>query len=165
MRIDVIQGPNLNLLGGREQALYGRVGLDDIHAALEALAVELSSDEDPIELSFFQSNWEGALIDRLQEQTPIVDAFILNPAGYTHTSVALRDALLASGRLAIEVHLSNIHAREQFRHRSLISDVVHGSIVGLGALGYLLALRALVDHRRGNPLASAGPIAKGIAAT
>ncbi len=165
MRIDVVQGPNLNLLGGREPAHYGRVGLDDVHQAMAALAAELSTDEDPIELSFFQSNWEGALIDRLQQGAATVDAFILNPAGYTHTSVALRDALLASGRPAIEVHLSNIHAREQFRHRSLISDVVQGSIVGLGAVGYLLALRALVEARRGNPLASAGPVARGPSAT
>lgn len=165
MRIDVVQGPNLNLLGGREPTHYGRVGLGDIHDALRALAAELSTADDPIELSFFQSNWEGALIDRLQQSAQSVDAFILNPAGYTHTSVALRDALLATGRPAIEVHLSNIHAREQFRHRSLISDVVHGSIVGLGGVGYLLALRALVEAKRGNPLASAGPVAEGSAAT
>jgi 3-dehydroquinate dehydratase-2 len=150
MRVDVVQGPNLNLLGQREPGLYGDVTLAALHERLAALARTLSTAASPVELSFFQSNAEGALIDRLQAMAPEVDAFILNPAGYTHTSVALRDAVIAAGRPAVEVHLSNIHAREPFRQRSLIADVVRGSIVGLGPDGYLLALRALVEaHRRG----------------
>lgn len=148
MQIDVIQGPNLNLLGTRQPAIYGRATLDEIHAAMVALAAQLSTPDDPVALSFFQSNHEGALIDRLQQRAADADAFILNAAGYTHTSVALRDAVIASGRPVVEVHLSNVHAREPFRHRSLIADVALGSIVGLGPRGYLLALRALCDELR-----------------
>lgn len=154
MRIDVVQGPNLNLLGARQPEHYGAATLDAIHAAMRRLAEELSTAEDSVELTFFQSNHEGELIDRLQAMASEVDAFILNAAGYTHTSVALRDALIASGRPAVEVHLSNVHAREPFRHRSLLADVAKGSIVGLGARGYLLALRALVDELRGVQLPS-----------
>ncbi len=152
MRIDVVQGPNLNLLGQRQPEHYGVATLDQIHAAMERLATELSTAEDPLQLSFFQSNHEGALIDRIQHMAAEVDAFILNAAGYTHTSVALRDALIASGRPVVEVHLSNVHAREPFRHRSLVADIAKGSIVGLGARGYLLALRALADELRAAPL-------------
>jgi 3-dehydroquinate dehydratase II len=145
MRVDVVQGPNLNLLGRREPEIYGGATLETIHSSLSRLATQLGGPEGRVELSFFQSNSEGALVDRLQAMASQVDAFILNPAGYTHTSVALRDALIASGLPAIEVHLSNVYARESFRHRSLIADVVRGSIVGLGPTGYLLALRALVE--------------------
>jgi 3-dehydroquinate dehydratase-2 len=152
MRIDVVQGPNLNLLGRREPAHYGALTLAGLHAALSHRAAALGRPGDPVEVSFFQSNHEGALCDRIQAGIDAVDAFILNAAGYTHTSVALRDALVASGRPAVEVHLSNVHAREPFRHRSLLSDVVRGSVVGLGPRGYLFALEALVAELRGEQI-------------
>lgn len=143
MRVEVINGPNLNLLGTREPELYGSQTLADVEGQLKALAEGLGD----VTLSFFQSNHEGALIDRIQQQTAAgVDAFILNPGGYTHTSVALRDAVIASGRPFIEVHLTNVYAREPFRHRSLIADVVQGRVIGLGPQGYSLALRALVTE-------------------
>lgn len=148
MRIDVLHGPNLNLLGSREPALYGHTTLADIEAALVDLARGLSTPERVVNVTSFQSNHEGALIDRIQAGAAgDVDAFIFNPGGYTHTSVAIRDAVIAADRPVIEVHLSNVYAREAFRHRSLIADVVRGRIIGLGAQGYLLALRALLgDH-------------------
>jgi len=149
MRIDVLHGPNLNLLGTREPEIYGPTTLDDIGRDLVDLARGLSTPERPIEVTSFQSNHEGALIDRLQAGAAgDVDAFIFNPGGYTHTSVALRDAVIAAALPVIEVHLSNVYARESFRHRSLIADIVRGRIIGLGAQGYLLALRALVGADR-----------------
>jgi len=141
MRIDVVHGPNLNLLGEREPALYGTVTLAEIDARLVSLGRTLGA-----EVCSFQSNSEGALIDRLHARRSLADAFILNPAGYTHTSVALRDAVIAVGRPVVEVHLSNTDAREPFRRTSLLADVVLGRIQGLGALGYELALRGLVAH-------------------
>lgn len=138
MHIDVIHGPNLNRLGTREPAHYGRTTLAELNASLERLGASLGA-----RVTCFQSNHEGALIDRLHASE--ADAFILNAAGYTHTSVALRDAVLCTERPVIEVHLSNIHQREVFRHRSLLADVVRGQIVGLGPIGYELALRALLD--------------------
>ncbi|MCO4760023.1 MAG: type II 3-dehydroquinate dehydratase [Myxococcales bacterium] len=145
MRIDVINGPNLNLLGTRQPEIYGTTTLADIEASLTDLARGLSTPTQVIDVTYFQSNHEGGLIDRIAAGAAAdVDAFILNPGGYTHTSVAIRDALIAADRPVIEVHLSNVYAREQFRHRSLIADIVAGRIVGLGAQGYLLALRALV---------------------
>lgn len=141
MRIDVLHGPNLNLLGQREPAIYGTVTLPEIDARLQGLGRELG-----VEVTTFQSNHEGALIDRLQAGMADVDAFILNPAGYTHTSVALRDAVAAVGRPVVEVHLSNTDARERFRRTSRIAAVVLGRIQGLGPMGYELALRALVHH-------------------
>ncbi len=148
MRIDVIQGANLNLLGRREPAIYGAQTLEEIHSGLEDLGRQLSAGDEAVSLTFFQSNSEGALVDRVQACGEGVDAIIMNPGAYTHTSIALRDALLAVGLPAVEVHLSNPAARESFRHRSLIADVVRGSIVGLGAIGYQLALRALVAAHR-----------------
>ena len=139
--IEVLHGPNLNLLGTREPALYGRATLADIDGRLVALGRELGAD-----VVTFQSNHEGALIDRLHAQAGVADAFILNPAGYTHTSVALRDAVLAVGVPVVEVHLTNPAAREPFRRVSLLADVAVGCIAGLGALGYELALRGLVDR-------------------
>jgi 3-dehydroquinate dehydratase-2 len=141
MHIDVVHGPNLNLLGQREPALYGRKTLAEVNAALVALGRELGAT-----VTTFQSNHEGALLDHLAARAGEVDAFILNPAGYTHTSVALRDALLAVQRPFIEVHLSNTDAREPFRRTSLVADIALGRIQGLGPVGYELALRGLVCH-------------------
>ena len=136
--IFVLNGPNLNLLGTREPEVYGSDSLDDIAASLSAHAEELG-----VTLDIRQSNHEGHLIDWLHEaQERGVKAVILNPGGYTHTSVALRDAVTAISLPVIEVHLSNLHARESFRRRSLIAGVAKGSITGFGAQGYLLALDA-----------------------
>ncbi len=137
-RILVMSGPNLNLLGRREPGVYGAVTLEAIHARLERRARELGLTMLP-----FQSNHEGALIDCLHEHIDTVAGAIINPGGYTHTSVALHDAVKAMPFPVIEVHLSNIHAREEFRHRSLIAPAARGQIVGLGWYGYLAALEAL----------------------
>ncbi len=135
-KILVLHGPNLNLLGTREPEVYGRTTLADIDAALQRRAAEAG-----VALETFQSNHEGALIDRVQAAAREKVAFILiNPGGYTHSSVALRDALAAVAIPFIEVHLSNIHAREPFRHKSYFSDLAVGVICGLGSKGYLLAL-------------------------
>jgi 3-dehydroquinate dehydratase II len=136
-RILVIHGPNLNLLGSREPQTYGTETLDAINDRLKRLA-----EQHGAELECFQSNHEGALIDRVQEaKLRGTSWIIINPGGYTHTSVALRDALAAASVPFIEVHLSNIHAREAFRHRSFFSDLAAGSISGLGSRGYELALQ------------------------
>jgi 3-dehydroquinate dehydratase-2 len=139
-RILVLHGPNLNLLGTREPDIYGHTTLADIDADLQRRARELG-----VTVESVQSNHEGALIDRIQAARSEVQAIIINPGGYTHTSVALRDALAAVGVPVIEVHLSNVAAREEFRHRSLIAPIAVGSIVGLGAIGYRLALEAAVS--------------------
>ncbi|NJD54833.1 MAG: type II 3-dehydroquinate dehydratase [Nitrospirae bacterium] len=135
MKILVIHGPNLNLLGTREPDVYGRATLEDINRRVIALAQELG-----MEAEAFQSNSEGEIVDAVQGKS--YDALIINPAAYTHTSVAIRDAIAAVGRPAIEVHISNIHKREEFRRTSYISGVVTGQISGLGVEGYLLAVRA-----------------------
>ncbi len=140
MNILVINGPNLNLLGTREPALYGHQTLDEVMAELMELAATLG-----VELAGYQSNHEGALIDRIQAaRLEGVSGIIINPGGLTHTSVALRDAIAGVGIPTVEVHLSNIHAREEFRHHSYIAPVAIGQIAGFGAAGYGLALRALV---------------------
>ncbi len=139
MRILVLHGPNLNLLGQREPELYGRTTLAEIEVALSALAEELGAA-----LESFQSNHEGALIDRIHAAVGEVDGIVINPGGLTHTSVSLRDALVGSDLPFVEVHLSNVHAREEFRRRSLISDVAVGQVAGLGPIGYELALRGLL---------------------
>jgi 3-dehydroquinate dehydratase-2 len=139
-KVLVIHGPNLNLLGTREPAIYGRETLADINRRLVAEARAGGA-----QLDAFQSNHEGALIDRVQAaKLQNIDWIIINPAGYTHTSVALRDALAGVGIPFIEVHLSNIHAREAFRHHSYFSDIASGSIVGLGSRGYSAALQHIL---------------------
>ncbi|HJN75719.1 MAG TPA: type II 3-dehydroquinate dehydratase [Myxococcota bacterium] len=140
LRIVVLHGPNLNLLGSREPDQYGRVTLDELTGQLDALAVELG-----VELTHVQSNHEGVLIDEIHKGG---DGIVFNPGAYTHTSVALRDALLGTGAVFVEVHISNVHARERFRRRSLLADVAVGMIAGFGADSYLLGLRALVAHLR-----------------
>jgi 3-dehydroquinate dehydratase-2 len=138
----LINGPNLNLLGTREPATYGAVTLEQIVARLNQLAAEAGHH-----LSAFQSNDEAELIQRIHEAPTTHVAFIIfNPAAFTHTSIALRDALLAVKIPFIEVHLSNVHARESFRHHSYFADIATGSITGLGAMGYELALRAAVHQ-------------------
>ena len=144
MKILVVHGPNLNLVGIREPDVYGNRGFAGICASVTELGKQLG-----VEVSHFQSNHEGALIDRIQEArvggTDSVDGIVINPGGLTHTSVCLRDALLASAVPFIEVHLSNIHARESFRKHSMLSDIAIGQIAGFGSASYTLALRAIVD--------------------
>jgi 3-dehydroquinate dehydratase II len=140
MKILILHGPNLNLLGTREPEVYGSMTLGDINAALLELGNELGA-----ELKCFQSNHEGALIDELQEARTWANGVVFNPGGYTHTSVALRDAIAAIGIPVIEVHISNVYAREEFRHNSMISGVCKGKIVGLGWRSYTLGLRALSE--------------------
>ena len=135
MKIVVIQGPNLNMLGVREQNIYGPMKLEDIHAQMKGFA-----DQNKIDIEFFQSNLEGEIVDRIQECMGDANGIIINPAAYTHTSIAIRDALSAVQIPAIEVHLSNIHQREEFRHKSLIAPVSAGQIVGMGPFGYHLAM-------------------------
>ncbi|GIM44571.1 3-dehydroquinate dehydratase [Collibacillus ludicampi] len=142
-KVLVIQGPNLNLLGMREPEIYGSATLDDIHQELAEQAKKFG-----VEIECFQSNHEGAIIDRIHQAMGEIDGIIINPGAYTHYSIAIRDALSSVCIPAIEVHLSNIHAREEFRHRSFIAPVVLGQIVGLGVIGYQLALQALVAHFR-----------------
>ena len=144
MKLGVIHGPNLNLLGRREPGIYGSATLDDINAELAATAKELGA-----EVSFFQSNIEGELVDHIQALgNSGTDGIVINPAAYGHTSVAIRDALLATGISFIEVHLSNIHKREEFRHKTYLSDIAAGIIIGLGKESYLLAMRGLVTLLR-----------------
>jgi 3-dehydroquinate dehydratase-2 len=140
MKIVVIQGPNLNMLGHREQNIYGGMKLDDIHAQMENVA-----KQNNINIEFFQSNFEGEIIDRLQECLGDANGVIINPAAYTHTSVAIRDAISALNIPVIEVHISNIYRREEFRQKSLIAPVCSGQISGFGPFGYHLALVALMQ--------------------
>lgn len=143
LRILVIHGPNLNLLGDREPAIYGTVSLDEINAELGGLAKEWDA-----ELEFFQSNHEGSLIDRIQEAPSWADAILINPAGLSHSSVSLRDALAATSLPVVEVHLSNIFAREEFRRHSLVSQIAVGVISGFGRDSYRLGLEALLARLR-----------------
>jgi 3-dehydroquinate dehydratase-2 len=139
-RILVIHGPNLNLLGRREPEIYGRTTLDEIDRSLAALGDGLG-----VAVDSFQSNHEGEIVDRIQRALTDCEGLIINAAAYTHTSIAIRDALAVLAVPIVEVHLSNIHKREEFRRSSLMAGVVTGQIVGLGAAGYRLALRALAD--------------------
>lgn len=142
-RILVLSGPNLNLLGTREPAIYGGRTLAQIEAELSDVARRYSADID-----FFQNNHEGALIDRIHvARTDGTSFLIVNAGAYTHTSIALRDALAAVALPFIEVHLSNVHRREEFRHRSLLADLAVGTIVGLGAAGYRYALEYALSER------------------
>jgi len=136
-RLLLLNGPNLNLLGRREPHLYGATTLADIEQRVSAAATAAGH-----QISAFQTNSESALVDRVQQAAGEVDFILLNPGALTHTSVALRDALLAVAIPFIEIHLSNVHAREEFRRHSYVSDVAVGVITGLGALGYELALQA-----------------------
>lgn len=141
MTVDVLHGPNLNLLGTREPQVYGTVGLDEVDGRLAELGDELG-----VQVAGFQSNHEGALIDRVHERAASVAGFVVNAGGYTHTSIALRDALVGVGLPFVEAHVSNVHGRESFRRASLLAPVAVGSVSGFGIESYALALRGLVLH-------------------
>ncbi len=143
MKILVIHGPNLNLLGKREKSIYGKTTLPEINRCLEREA-----GEEKIDLDFFQSNHEGEIVSKIQEADDRYAAILLNPAAFTHTSIAIRDAVAAVGIPVIEVHLSNIHARESFRKESYVSPVAAGVIFGFGKESYLLALKGAVALAR-----------------
>ena len=140
MRILFLNGPNLNLLGQREPEVYGRLTLAEIEAKVRERAGKLKAT-----VEFRQSNLEGELVAWIQQAKGNFDVIVLNAAAYTHTSIALRDAITAVGVPTIEIHLSNIHAREEFRHKSLIAPVCRGQIVGFGANSYILALEASIN--------------------
>ena len=147
MNILVIHGPNLNLLGKREPDIYGSFTLDDVNERLSALAAELG-----VTVSFFQSNHEGELVEKIQSAMGRYQAIVINPGAYTHTSVALRDAISGAGVPTVEAHISNIYKREDFRKHSYISAVAVGQITGFGQDSYLLALRAAAGLAAGGAI-------------
>jgi len=140
MKVVVIQGPNLNMLGKREQNIYGPMKLEDIHAQMENVA-----KQNNVEVEFFQSNLEGEIVDRLQECYGDADGIVINPAAYTHTSIAIRDAISAINIPTVEVHLSNIYQREEFRHKSLTAPVCAGQVSGFGPMSYHLGMIAIIQ--------------------
>ncbi|RXJ92758.1 type II 3-dehydroquinate dehydratase [Malaciobacter molluscorum] len=140
MKIAVIQGPNLNMLGIREKHIYGPMSLEQIHEQLKA-----SADQNNVELEFFQSNLEGEIVDRIQECLGEVDGIIINPAAYSHTSIAIKDALNAVNLPVVEVHISNIYKREEFRQKSITASASTGVISGFGPFGYHLGLISLMQ--------------------
>ena len=144
-RIQVIHGPNLNLLGQREPEVYGRLTLAEVDERLVAYATQAG-----LELQIIQSNHEGAIIDTVQQAMRWADGLVLNPGAYTHYSYAIRDAIAAAGLPAVEVHLSNIHAREPFRHTSVIAPVCIGQIIGFGWWSYRLGLEGLINWLEAN---------------
>ena len=146
MQLLALHGPNLNLLGTREPGVYGSKTLDQVNAELESRAQALGAA-----ISCFQSNHEGALVDRIHEGRGSVDGILINAGAYTHSSIALRDALLGVAIPFVELHLSNTHARESFRHHSTLADKALGVICGFGPLSYTLALEGLVAHLRAQP--------------
>ena len=141
MRILVMHGPNLNMPGQREAAVYGDATLSDINVAMKSLADDLG-----VEIETFQSNHEGELVDKLQQSKGQVDGIVINPAAFTHTSIALRDAFLAVSIPFVEVHISNVYSREPFRHKSLLSDVAIGVVAGFGPLSYTMGLKGLLGY-------------------
>ena len=141
MKILVLHGPNLDLLGTREPAIYGELTLKEINSAISALARELA-----IEVTIVQSNSEGTLIDTIHSAIGSYDGVLINPAAYTHTGIAIRDALAAAALPTVEVHLSNIHSREEFRSKSFIAPIAVGQISGFALDSYLLGLRAIFNH-------------------
>ncbi len=143
MKISVIHGPNLGSLGRREPEVYGTATLQDVDRALAAHATDLG-----VEVKSFQSNSEGAILDHLEAVADQADGIVINPGGLTHTSVSLRDGLVAAGLPFVEVHLSNVHARERFRRHSYLAPVAVGVVAGFGVESYLLGLRGLVTHLR-----------------
>ena len=147
MKILFLNGPNLNLLGQREPGVYGRATLADIEARVRERAKQLKA-----EIDFRQSNLEGELVDWIQQAREKFDVIVINAAAYTHTSIALRDAIAAVGVPTIEIHLSNVHAREEFRHKSLIAPVCCGIIMGFGQKSYVLAVEASVHVKESNKM-------------
>lgn len=140
MKIMVIQGPNLNMLGHREPNLYGNMTLEEIHAQMKNVA-----EQNNVEIEFFQSNYEGEIVDKIQECLGTADGIIINPAAYAHSSIAIRDAVLAVGIPTIEIHITNIARRDEFRQKSLIAPVTAGQISGFGPVGYHLALMGMLQ--------------------
>lgn len=156
MKILIINGPNLNMLGRRETDIYGNIKLDDVD---RLLTDEAKNIDENLSLEFFQSNSEGEIVSHIQLAFNNCDGILVNPAAYTHTSVAIRDALLSTGLPTVEVHISNIFKREKFRHRSFVSEVCVGVISGFGVDSYLLGLRGLYNFiRYSSDEAESGPI-------
>ncbi len=140
MKIVVIQGPNLNMLGIREQNIYGPMKLEQIHAQMKDFA-----QQNGVEIEFFQSNLEGEIVDRIQECYGDADGIIINPAAYSHTSIAIRDAIMAVGLPTIEVHISNVYKREEFRQKDIVAPACASSIIGFGPFGYHLAMIGMLQ--------------------